>query len=80
MFFTYILISQTHGTYYYGHTSNLNNRLIEHNRGYVRYTSGRRPWIIHYFEEYNTKSEAAKREYFFKSIEGYKYLKENKII
>ncbi|MCD4697996.1 MAG: GIY-YIG nuclease family protein [Bacteroidales bacterium] len=76
---TYILKSKSHGTYYYGHTEDLNRRLREHNNGYVKYTKGRRPWIIHYFEEYETKSEAAKREYFFKSINGYKYLKENKI-
>jgi putative endonuclease len=80
MYFTYILKSQTHNTYYYGHTSDINKRLAEHNKGNVRYTKGRMPWIIHYIEEYNTRSEAAKREYFFKSIEGYKYLKTNKII
>jgi putative endonuclease len=80
MFFTYILKSQTHKTHYYGHTNDVYRRLDEHNKGFVRYTSGRRPWIVHYFEEFNKRSEAAKREHFFKSIEGYKYLKENKII
>jgi len=80
MFYTYILKSISHRTHYYGHTKNLEKRLDEHNRGYVKYTKGRRPWMVHYFESYETKSEAAKRESFFKSIDGYNYLKENNII
>lgn len=80
MFYTYILKSQSHGNYYYGHTKNLEKRLNEHNKGYVRYTKGRRPWVVHYFESYKTKSEAAKREVFFKSISGYNFLKKEKII
>jgi putative endonuclease len=79
-YFTYILKSVSHGTYYYGHTKNLEKRLKEHNNAEVRYTKGRRPWVLHYFEEYQTKSEAMKREYFFKSIEGYRFLKSQRII
>jgi hypothetical protein len=40
----------------------------------------RRPFVIHYYESFETKSEAAKRKYFFKSIAGYNYLKSNGII
>jgi len=35
---------------------------------------------LHYFEEFETRSEAFKRERFFKSIDGYNYLKSQKII
>ena len=80
LYYTYILKSESHGTYYYGSTQNLKKRLIEHNNGRVRYTKGRRPWKLHYFEEFATRSEASKREYFFKSIAGYNFLKEQKII
>ena len=79
MYYTYILISESKGTYYYGHTANLEKRMHEHNKGKVRSTKVRRPWKIHYFESFKTKSEAAKREYFFKSIAGYRWLKEQKI-
>jgi putative endonuclease len=78
-YFAYILKSLSHGNYYYGSTENLERRLIEHNGGKVKYTKGRRPWNLHYFEEFETRSEAQKREYFFKSVDGYKYLKENNI-
>ena len=79
LYYTYILKSQSHGTYYYGSTQNLEKRLAEHNSGRVRYTKGRRPWSLHYFEEFQTRSEAIKRAYFFKSILGYRYLKEKNI-
>jgi putative endonuclease len=79
-YFAYILKSQSHGNYYYGSCENLEKRFKEHNSGQVKYTKGRRPWVIHYFEIFETRSEAQKREYFFKSIDGYKYLKQSGII
>jgi len=79
-YYAYILKSVSHQTYYYGSTGNVEKRLKGHNAGKVRYTKSRRPWIIHYFEKFETKSEAIKRENFFKTIEGYNYLKDNKII
>ncbi|MCD6090032.1 MAG: GIY-YIG nuclease family protein, partial [Bacteroidales bacterium] len=54
LYYTYILKSESHRTYYYGSTQNLKKRLIEHNNGRVRYTKGRRPWKLHYFEEFAT--------------------------
>ena len=80
MFFAYILQSDIDQTYYYGHSKNLENRLKSHNQGKVRSTKSKRPWKVHYFEEFETKSEAYKREMFFKSIDGYRYLKEQNII
>jgi putative endonuclease len=76
MFFAYILQSGKGNTYYYGHCKDINNRLEQHNLGKVRYTKSRRPWKVIYSESFETKSEAYKRELFFKSIEGYRYLKE----
>jgi putative endonuclease len=79
-YFTYILKSEHDGTYYYGSTKDCEARLKMHNSGKSRYTKGRRPWKLYYFEEYESRGEAVKRETFFKSIEGYIFLKENKII
>ncbi|MFZ9981924.1 MAG: GIY-YIG nuclease family protein [Cyclobacteriaceae bacterium] len=75
MFYVYILQSEKTRTFYYGHTSDLDNRLKKHNEGKVKYTKSRRPWILIYSESFVTKSEAYKRELFFKSIEGYNFLK-----
>jgi putative endonuclease len=80
MFYCYVLKSLKDKKYYYGHTANLTLRLDIHNKGKVKSTKGRIPFILLYYEVFETKSEAAKRELFFKSINGYIFLKENKII
>jgi len=74
------LKSEHDGTYYYGSTKNLRERVKVHNSGKSRYTKGRRPWKLHYFEEFESRSDAAKREKFFKSIDGYNFLKKGNII
>ena len=80
MFFAYILKSEKDNGYYFGHTSNLDERLEKHNKGKVISTKNRRPFVIHYFEKFETKSEAYKREMFFKSFEGRKWLILNNIV
>ena len=74
MFYTYVLKSKKDNTRYVGSTDNKEKRLIEHNKGRVRYTKGRRPWMLIYFEEFSTRSEARKKEIFFKSGQGRKSL------
>jgi len=76
----YIIRSENSGTHYYGHAENMAARLERHNSGKVRSTRAKRPWKLHYYEMFETKSEAYRRELFFKSIEGYRYLKNKKII
>jgi len=80
MYYAYILKSLKDGKYYYGSTSDLEKRLKYHNAGKVRSTKHRRTWVLHYFEEFPTKSEAIKREMFFKSKSGYFWLKNEGII
>ena len=80
MYFTYILRSLKDHKFYYGSTNDLSKRLILHNGGKVRSTKGRRPLEIYYYEKFETRSEAYRRELFFKSINGYKYLREEGII
>ncbi len=80
MFYTYILKSISANRHYYGHCKDLNKRLSNHNSGKVRSTKAYRPWNIHYFETFSTKSEAYRREMFFKSVEGKQWLKLKGII
>jgi putative endonuclease len=79
MFYAYILKSKKDYSYYYGSTEKIQKRIKAHNSGKVKYTKGHRLWELHYSEKFNTRSEAVKREKFFKSIDGYLWLKENKI-
>ena len=74
MYFVYVLLSQTYHTRYVGSTENIEKRLNEHSSGKVRYTKGRKPWVLLYKEEYNTRTEARKRELFLKTGQGRKFL------
>jgi putative endonuclease len=80
MHYSYILKSLKDGRYYYGSTIDVEKRLQKHNSGQVRSTKARTPFEIHFIEKHENRSLAFQREMFYKSIEGYKYLKENKII
>ena len=54
-------------TLYTGYTNNLKNRIKVHNNGKgAKYTRCRLPVRVVYYEEYETKSEAMKREYAIK--------------
>lgn len=58
------------GTLYTGYTNNLEKRINDHNSGKgAKYTRGRIPVELIYFEEYISKSEAMKREYRIKKMD-----------
>jgi putative endonuclease len=58
------------GLLYKGHTSDLGRRLIEHNQEGNSYTKLRGPWELVYKEKLNTRSEAMKRESYYKTGKG----------
>ena len=78
-FYAYILKSTKDEKYYYGSTSDLKKRISYHNSGKVKSTKHRRPLELIYFEEFKFKYKAIERENFFKSIDGYIWLKERNI-
>jgi len=62
MNYTYIL-ECSDGTFYVGWTNNLKKRIKTHNQGKgARYTRGRTPVNLVYWEEYDSRSDAQKRE------------------
>lgn len=62
MTYTYIL-KCADGTFYIGWTTNLENRIKSHNDGKgARYTRGRTPVELVYWEEHKNRSDAQKRE------------------
>ena len=68
MNYTYILQCKD-GTFYTGWTNNLERRLKAHNDGKgAKYTKARRPVILVYYETFETKEEAMKREYAIKQM------------
>lgn len=76
MFFVYILKSQISGKFYYGSSELPEVRLEnEHNKGKVKATKAGLPWILIYKEEFITRSEAYRREQYFKTWAGRRWLK-----
>lgn len=75
MYFTYVLKSLKERKYYTGHTDNLEKRLHEHNSGKNYYTRRFAPWEIIYQEEQVDLLNSVKREKYFKSAAGRRWLK-----
>ncbi len=61
-YWVYILQSEKDGSYYIGHTSDLEERLKRHNERRSRYTRSKVPWKSIYQEVFSTRSEAMQRE------------------
>ena len=74
MWYIYIIYSEKLDRYYVGYTDNLSWRLERHNLGWGRFTKGGIPWELIYFEKYQTKQEALKREREIKSKKSRKYI------
>ena len=69
MFFVYIIESEKTRRYYIGQTGNLEERIARHNRGYNLSTRYYIPWVLKWWNGYNTRSEAIKVE---KKVKGLK--------
>ena len=76
-FVVYILFSEKHHKTYVGFTSNLIERFKSHNYLSKKgFTIKFRPWEVIYVAFFTTKSEALKREKFFKTGKGREFIKE----
>lgn len=68
MNYTYILCCKD-GSFYTGWTNDLEKRLKCHNDGTgAKYTKPRRPVTLVYYEAFETKEEAMRREYEIKQM------------
>ncbi len=75
MYFTYVLLSQKDSKFYIGFTSNLKERFEEHSHGFVPSTKDRRPLKLVYYEACLVQNDAIKREKYFKTGFGRRFLK-----
>ena len=68
MNYTYILKCKD-DSLYTGWTNDLKKRITSHNAGKgAKYTKARRPVELDYYEEFQTREEAMKREYAIKQL------------
>ena len=68
MNYTY-MVKCRDGSLYTGWTTNIERRIKEHNEGRgAKYTRSRRPVELAYYETFDTKEEAMRREYAIKQL------------
>jgi putative endonuclease len=79
-YWVYVLISETTGRRYVGHTDDLDRRVVEHNsldHNVRKFTSRNAvPWVLVHSEPFATRGEAMAREKWLKSGTGRRWLDE----
>lgn len=74
-FYYYVLKSVKNGILYKGSTQNLQQRVIYHNQGRVKYTAKNVPWELVLFEPFATRAVAVQREKWYKTGAGRDWIK-----
>ena len=74
MFFAYVIQSEIDGSLYKGHSEDLQRRLQQHNSGKTKSIKSKIPYILIYSEEFLTREESIKRETYFKTAAGRRFL------
>ena len=62
MYSVYIIYSQIIDKYYIGFSSNVQDRLLKHNRNSKGFSNFGKPWILVYEETFDNKKNAMDRE------------------
>jgi putative endonuclease len=75
-YFVYILQSEQDGSFYIGHTADLEARMQRHNSSRSRYTKAKAPWTLVYQEELSSRSDASKRERDIKEKKNRAYIEQ----
>jgi putative endonuclease len=75
-FYFYILQSEKDGSFYFGQTNNLDDRLKRHNCGSEKYTSKKTPWKLFWYIKVGSRAEAMKLEKKLKNLKSTKRLME----
>lgn len=73
-YFVYILKSLKDGSYYIGHTGDLEERVDRRNQGRSRYTRGKLPWKLIYQKVFDSKRETVRRERKIKKRKDRRYI------
>ena len=77
MFYFYVLYSLKDDKLYKGSSSNLLNRLKQHNAGRTKSTKHRRPLILLYFEVFEEKTDGNSKRSMVKNARRRKHSKAN---
>jgi len=76
-YYVYVLLCKD-GSYYTGHAKNVKHRVEQHKKGQgARYTRMHRPEKTVYVEEFNSRSDAMKRE---REIKSFSHSKKQRLV
>jgi len=76
-YYVYILLCKD-SSYYTGHAKNVKHRIEQHKKGQgARYTRMHRPEKIVYVEEFNSRTDAMKRE---REIKSFSHSKKQRLV
>jgi putative endonuclease len=75
MYYVYVVRSLAEGELYIGCTIDLENRIRSHASGSVESTRKRLPLELIYYEAYNHRDDAFRREKYLKTTHGHRYIK-----
>jgi len=74
-YYVYLIESESSGIWYVGLSHDPKKRLLHHNLGKSKFTSGHTPWKLLYSEKVGSLAEARKKEKYYKSAAGKRRLK-----
>lgn len=77
MYYVYILQSTKDGSFYTGSTNDLKTRVIRHNKGEVKYSSGHLPYKLVWYCAFKIKSKAIAFEKYLKIGSGFAFSKKH---
>ncbi|MFA0961642.1 GIY-YIG nuclease family protein [Roseivirga sp. BDSF3-8] len=78
MFTVYVIYAKAFDKIYIGYTSDLQQRILSHNKLAKKgWTIRFRPWVIIHTEQFSTKAEAMMREKQLKSSRGRSFIRES---
>jgi putative endonuclease len=75
MYYVYAILSLKRNYIYVGQTNNIERRFTEHNSGRNKTTSPYKPFRLIYYELFEDRVEARKREKYLKSGIGKEFLR-----
>src|SRR5207237_10703329 len=73
--YVYVLRSTITGRLYVGSTSDLQDRLFRHNNSESKATRHGVPWVLIHHESFGSRSQAVRRELYYKTGKGRDELK-----
>lgn len=74
-FYSYVIYSQTSGSFYHGYFDDLKKVLEMHNSDLIAPTKGRGPWVLMHSEGFDNRLKAIRQVSFYRSVKGQRFLR-----